>query len=161
MPRRRLSPTHSEQVPRCASRYGLRPARLAQRLQHNSKEVPEPAQPLHLSTADPTKVGFHPWLNIQSARWLKFGSAPTIDAPAPLSIPSARTACRHRPDCCCPRRRGGASQAEQQHGVELVNTFKRDYVSHMEPNDSAMVLAQLLAASERFNDVHPYRRCKW
>ena len=77
MPRRRLSPTHSEQVPRCASRYGLRPARLAQRLQHNSKEVPEPAQPLHLSTADPTKVGFHPWLNIQSARWLKFGSAPT------------------------------------------------------------------------------------
>jgi hypothetical protein len=31
----------------------------------------------------------------------------------------------------------------------------------MEPNDSAMVLAQLLAASERFNDVHPYRRCKW
>ena len=79
MPRRRLSPTHSEQVPRCASRYGLRPARLAQRLQHNNKEIAEPGQHLHLSTADPTKVGFHPWLNIQSARWLKFGSARTND----------------------------------------------------------------------------------
>jgi hypothetical protein len=64
-------------VPRCASRYGLRPARLAQRLQHNNKEIAEPGQHLHLSTADPTKVGFHPWLNIQSAQWLKFGSART------------------------------------------------------------------------------------
>ena len=79
MPRRRPSPTHSEQVPRCASRYGLRPARLAQRLQHNNKEIAEPGQHLHLSTADPTKVGFHPWLNIQSAQWLKFGSARTLD----------------------------------------------------------------------------------
>jgi hypothetical protein len=39
------------------------------RLQQNSKEITEPGQPLHLSTADPLKVGFHPWLNIQSARW--------------------------------------------------------------------------------------------
>jgi hypothetical protein len=32
---------------------------------------------LHLSTVDQLKVGFHPWLNIRSARWLKFGSART------------------------------------------------------------------------------------
>jgi hypothetical protein len=31
-------------------------------------------QPSHL------KVGFHPWLNIRSARWLRFGSAPTQHA---------------------------------------------------------------------------------
>jgi HpcH/HpaI aldolase/citrate lyase family len=66
-------------VPRWASRYGLRPARLAHCLQHSNKEIAEPGQPLHLSTADPTKVGFHPWLNIQSARRLKFGSARTVE----------------------------------------------------------------------------------
>jgi hypothetical protein len=32
---------------------------------------------LHLSTAGPLKAGPHPWLNIRSARWLRFGSAPT------------------------------------------------------------------------------------
>jgi hypothetical protein len=37
----------------------------------------EPAQTLNLSTADPLKVGFHPWLQIGSARWLKIRSAPT------------------------------------------------------------------------------------
>ena len=35
-------------------------------------------QGLHLSTADHQKVGFHPWLNIRSARWLRFESAPTL-----------------------------------------------------------------------------------
>ena len=30
-----------------------------------------------LFTADPLKFGFHPWLNIQSAQWLVFRSAPT------------------------------------------------------------------------------------
>ena len=46
------------------------------------KPVPEEAnetdQDLHLSTADDLKVGFHPWLNIRSARWLRFESAPTL-----------------------------------------------------------------------------------
>ena len=37
----------------------------------------KPAKDLHLSTADHQKVGFHPWLNIRSARWLRFESAPT------------------------------------------------------------------------------------
>ena len=48
------------------------------------KPVPEEAnetdQDLHLSTADDLKVGFHPWLNIRSARWLRFESAPTDEA---------------------------------------------------------------------------------
>ncbi len=74
----RLNP--SEQASQWASRYGLRPARRAYRLQHPSKETPEPGQHVHLSTADPTKVGFHPWLNIGSARWLKFGSAPALES---------------------------------------------------------------------------------
>ena len=38
----------------------------------------EAGQELNLSTADHPNVGFHPWLNIQSARWLRFGSAPTL-----------------------------------------------------------------------------------
>ena len=49
------------------------------------KPVPEEAnetdQDLHLSTADDLKVGFHPWLNIRSARWLRFESAPTAVIP--------------------------------------------------------------------------------
>jgi integrase len=40
--------------------------------------VNEAGQELNLSTADHPNVGFHPWLNIQSARWLRFGSAPTV-----------------------------------------------------------------------------------
>ena len=35
---------------------------------HSIEEVNEPAIDLHLSTADPHEVGFHPWLNIGSAR---------------------------------------------------------------------------------------------
>jgi hypothetical protein len=42
--------------------------------------VNEAGQELNLSTADHPNVGFHPWLNIQSARWLRFGSAPTLPA---------------------------------------------------------------------------------
>ena len=53
------------------------------------KPVPEEAnetdQDLHLSTADDLKVGFHPWLNIRSARWLRFESAPTRGASCELS----------------------------------------------------------------------------
>ncbi|MBN8508652.1 MAG: TniQ family protein, partial [Burkholderiales bacterium] len=41
------------------------------------EEVNEPGKDLHLSTADDLDVGFHPWLNIESARWLKIESAPT------------------------------------------------------------------------------------
>jgi len=64
-------------APRGESRYGLRPARLPPRDQHNTLEVNEAGQHLHLSTADHLKVGCHPWLNIGSARWLRFESAPT------------------------------------------------------------------------------------
>jgi putative transposase len=38
----------------------------------------------------------------------------------------------------------------------FVNTFKRDYVSHMDRTDAATVLAQLQAAFEHFNEVHPH-----
>ncbi len=31
-----------------------------------------------ISTAGQLKTGLHPWLNIRSARWLRFGSAPTL-----------------------------------------------------------------------------------
>jgi transposase len=46
-------------------------------MQQQPKEAKEPAQDLHLSTADHRKIGFQPWLNIQSAGWLRFGSART------------------------------------------------------------------------------------
>ena len=72
---RRPRPTVLMRAPRGGSRYGLRPARLPPRDQHSIKEVNEPGQDLHLSTADHLKVGFHPWLNIRSARWLRFESA--------------------------------------------------------------------------------------
>ena len=77
-PRQRLRPTRSDRAPRGGSRYGLRPARLPPRAQHSTKEVNEASQELNLSTAGPFKGGFHPWLNIRSARWLRFGSAPTV-----------------------------------------------------------------------------------
>lgn len=38
----------------------------------------------------------------------------------------------------------------------FVNTFKRDYVSRMDRTDAATVLAQLQAAFEHFNEVHPH-----
>ena len=45
---------------------------------YNAKEIDQQSNDLHLSTAGHHKTGFHPWLNIQSARWLRFGSAPTV-----------------------------------------------------------------------------------
>jgi len=44
--------------------------------QHN-KETNRQGKDVDLSTADHHTVGFHPWLNIGSARWLNIGSAPT------------------------------------------------------------------------------------
>ncbi len=41
------------------------------------KEHNEPGKDLHLSTADHQTVGHQPWLEIRSARWLRFESAPT------------------------------------------------------------------------------------
>jgi hypothetical protein len=41
------------------------------------KEDDDTDKTLHLSTADRNKFGFHPWLIIESARWLSFSSAPT------------------------------------------------------------------------------------
>jgi hypothetical protein len=45
--------------------------------QHN-KETNRQGKDVDLSTADHHTVGFHPWLNIGSARWLNIGSAPTL-----------------------------------------------------------------------------------
>jgi putative transposase len=42
----------------------------------------------------------------------------------------------------------------------FVNTFKRDYVSRMDLRDAKTVLAQLPAAFEHFNDVHPHSSLK-
>jgi site-specific DNA-cytosine methylase len=51
--------------------------------------VNEAGQELNLSTADHPNVGFHPWLNIQSARWLRFGSAPTPEQCRSLTVREA------------------------------------------------------------------------
>lgn len=42
----------------------------------------------------------------------------------------------------------------------FVNTFKRDYVSRMDRRDARAVLAQLPAAFEHFNEVHPHSSLK-
>lgn len=42
----------------------------------------------------------------------------------------------------------------------FVNSFKRDYVSRMDLADAQTVLAQLPAAFEHFNDVHPHSSLK-
>lgn len=42
----------------------------------------------------------------------------------------------------------------------FVNTFKRDYVARMDLRDAATVLAQLPAAFEHFNEVHPHSALK-
>lgn len=46
----------------------------------------------------------------------------------------------------------------QSNGIaeSFVNTFKRDYVSRMDLADAMTVLAQLPAAFEHFNEVHPH-----
>src|SRR5207244_3211373 len=72
--------TSSERPPRGGIRYGLRPSRLPPRAHHHSMEVNEPPKNLHLSTADYQTVGYQPRLNIRSARWLKFESAPTLSS---------------------------------------------------------------------------------
>jgi putative transposase len=42
----------------------------------------------------------------------------------------------------------------------FVNTFKRDYVGRMDLSDATTVLAQLPAAFEHFNEVHPHSSLK-
>jgi len=42
----------------------------------------------------------------------------------------------------------------------FVNTFKRDYVARMDLRDAATVMAQLPAAFEHFNEVHPHSSLK-
>ena len=42
----------------------------------------------------------------------------------------------------------------------FVNTFKRDYVGRMDLTDAITVLAQLPAAFEHFNEVHPHSSLK-
>ena len=41
-----------------------------------------------------------------------------------------------------------------------MNTFKRDYVARMNLRDAKTVLAQLSAAFEHFNEVHPHSSLK-
>ena len=43
------------------------------------------------------------------------------------------------------------SPAEHSMAESFMNTFKRDYVSHMDLRDAVAVLAQLPAAFEHFN----------
>lgn len=42
----------------------------------------------------------------------------------------------------------------------FVNTFRRDYVSRMDLTDASTVMAQLPAAFEHFNEVHPHSSLK-
>ena len=42
----------------------------------------------------------------------------------------------------------------------FVNTFKRDYVARMDLRDAQTVLAQLPAAFEHFNELHPHSSLK-
>ncbi len=42
----------------------------------------------------------------------------------------------------------------------FVNTFRRDYLSRMDLSDAPTVLAQLPAAFEHFNEVHPHSGLK-
>lgn len=50
----------------------------------------------------------------------------------------------------------------QSNGIaeSFVNTFKRDYVARMDLRDAKTVLAQLSAAFEHFNEVHPHSSLK-
>ena len=50
----------------------------------------------------------------------------------------------------------------QSNGVaeSFVNTFRRDYVSRMDLSDARTVIAQLPAAFEHFNEVHPHSSLK-
>lgn len=50
----------------------------------------------------------------------------------------------------------------QSNGIaeSFVNTFKRDYVARMDLQDATTVLAQLSAAFEHFNEVHPHSSLK-
>lgn len=49
---------------------------------------------------------------------------------------------------CSPQRNGVAER--------FVNTFKRDYVSRMDLANARTVMAQMAAAFEHFNEVHPH-----
>jgi putative transposase len=50
----------------------------------------------------------------------------------------------------------------QSNGIaeSFVNTFRRDYLSRMDLSDALTVLAQLPAAFEHFNEVHPHSSLK-
>jgi putative transposase len=45
--------------------------------------------------------------------------------------------------------------AEQRLTESFVNTFKRDYVARMDLRDALTAQAQLPAAFEHFNEMHP------
>lgn len=50
----------------------------------------------------------------------------------------------------------------QSNGIaeSFVNTFKRDYVSRMDLANATTVMAQMAAAFEHFNEVHPHSALK-
>ena len=52
--------------------------------------------------------------------------------------------------------------SQQSNGMaeSFVNTFKRDYVAHMDLRDARTVLAQLPVAFAHFNEVHPHSSLK-
>ena len=56
------------------------------------------------------------------------------------------------PPVCSPQSNGMAES--------FVNTFKRDYVSRMDLANARTVMAQMAAAFEHFNEVHPHSALK-
>ena len=52
--------------------------------------------------------------------------------------------------------------SQQSNGMagSFVNTFKRDYVSRIDLTDARTVMAQMAAAFEHFNEVHPHSALK-
>lgn len=57
---------------------------------------------------------------------------------------------------------GVGANSPQSNGMaeSFVNTFKRDYVARMDLRDAPTVLAQLQAAFQYFNEVHPHSSLK-
>jgi putative transposase len=55
-----------------------------------------------------------------------------------------------------------AIRSPQSNGMAeaFVKTFKRDYVARMDRSDALIVMRQLNAAFEHYNDVHPHSALK-
>ena len=95
----------------------------------------------------------------------RFGAVDAIPAQHALEFLSdnggAYTSARHPTDrpCAGPEANPHAGMQSPAATASLnpfVNTFRRDYVSRMDLSDAATVLAQLPAAFEHFNEIHPH-----